>query len=235
MVDFQLNSALLIDVAGDRRQLGHWYKGQLVDKVCDESKTGHVEFLPPMLERLPFRQRKEYERVELIAVTTGPGGYAALRAGIAYALGLGLAWDRPVIGISLLQIWAEEAFGLSEACQCLAVHDARRGECLTQHFTMNDEMIAGSVQRQNFVQAERSLGGVQPLTSAPTRSQKDWVVIGSGAAYLNEPNWLSIERHHADLEAFGRCVARLDKGEYPTPTPLYVRPPDAMPPRNFLR
>ena len=65
-------------------------------------------------------------RLDLIAVTSGPGSFTGLKVGVAAAKGLGFALDRPCVGVSSLRALAA---GLTEPAQgpVGALFDARRG------------------------------------------------------------------------------------------------------------
>lgn len=69
--------------------------------------------------------------IDRIGVTVGPGSFTGLRVGLAFALGLGAALDRPVIGVSTLDALAASApiGGL-----VAAVIDARRGQAYARLF-----------------------------------------------------------------------------------------------------
>ncbi len=70
--------------------------------------------------------------VDRIAVDIGPGRFTGLRVGLTTARALALAVDKPVVGISSLELLAVDASDV--AGPVCAVIDARRNEVFQQHF-----------------------------------------------------------------------------------------------------
>jgi tRNA threonylcarbamoyladenosine biosynthesis protein TsaB len=67
---------------------------------------GHAEALMPMVERVMKAADTPFTALDRIAVTVGPGSFTGLRVGISAARGLGLAADKPVIGVTTLSAFA---------------------------------------------------------------------------------------------------------------------------------
>jgi tRNA threonylcarbamoyladenosine biosynthesis protein TsaB len=74
---------------------------------------GHAEALMPTIDRVMKAAELPFTEVDRIAVTVGPGSFTGLRVGISAARGLGLAADKPVVGVTTLSAFA--APFLSEA------------------------------------------------------------------------------------------------------------------------
>jgi len=56
---------------------------------------------------------------QAIGVVTGPGSFTGIRLGLAYAKGLAMGWNIPLVGINM--------FELAEPSSCLAI-DSGRGD-----------------------------------------------------------------------------------------------------------
>ena len=67
---------------------------------------GHAEALMPMVERVMKTADVPFTALDRIAVTVGPGSFTGLRVGISAARGLGLAADKPVVGVTTLSAYA---------------------------------------------------------------------------------------------------------------------------------
>ena len=67
---------------------------------------GHAEALMPMIERVMQAATLPFTALDRIAVTVGPGSFTGLRVGISAARGLGLAADKPVVGVTTLSAYA---------------------------------------------------------------------------------------------------------------------------------
>src|ERR1700756_5492377 len=63
---------------------------------------GHAEAVMPLIARVMDRAATEFDELDRIAVTVGPGSFTGLRVGIAAARGLALAARKPAVGLSTL-------------------------------------------------------------------------------------------------------------------------------------
>ena len=218
-------------------------------RVCEimpgMTGRGHVEILAPAIAALMAEEKTDFSDLSAIAVTTGPGSFSGVRAGCATARALAQAARLPVIGISLMELWAGRA---AEDC----VADAE------------DVLLAVLPAGANlFLQAFRlQFSALRPVEAAASRTVQEavahcrefdsLVLLGSGAdrlaAALEKDTASS---HHA------MARAKLDAGmswHIPSlaqpdavlladmaaqrepaadfPIPLYVRPPDARMPQE---
>ncbi len=89
-------------------------------RIADE--IGLAGALPGLLESLLDRAGRA---LDLIGVVVGPGSFTGLRAGIATALGIGLALDVPVVGVTVTEALTPELAGLDRALWTAVT--ARRG------------------------------------------------------------------------------------------------------------
>ncbi|MCO8029631.1 tRNA (adenosine(37)-N6)-threonylcarbamoyltransferase complex dimerization subunit type 1 TsaB [Brevundimonas diminuta] len=184
---------------------------------------GHQERLGG-LARDAAAEAGGFDGVDRIGVTVGPGSFTGLRVGLAFALGLGAALDRPVVGISTL-----DALAASVAAPGLvaAVIDARRGQVYGRLF--RDGAPLGEAEAwpletaRDRILAEAGQGGV--------------LLVGSGATLLAET---FPELAGARLEPLAapspQALARLTMAADPAtspPSPLYLRAPDATPPSRL--
>lgn len=185
---------------------------------------GHQERLGG-LARDAAAEAGGFDGVDRIGVTVGPGSFTGLRVGLAFALGLGAALGRPVVGISTL-----DALAVSVPAQGLvaAVIDARRGQVYGRLFrdgaplgeaeawpleTARDRILAGAGQG----------GGVLLVGSGATLLAETFPELsGAGLESLAAPS----------PEALARLTMAADPATSP-PSPLYLRAPDATPPSRL--
>lgn len=92
----------------------------------DESRT-HGERLPAEIAVALDRAGVSRERLDLLAVATGPGGFTGLRIGLAAVQGLAMTLNKPVAGVSALDALAEQA-GDTPAQLIVPWMDAQRGD-----------------------------------------------------------------------------------------------------------
>lgn len=121
---------LAIDTAAPRLQLALLLADGRCDALVEDIAKGHAEILFDRIAALLGRNRIDYAAVERFATTTGPGSFTGLRIGLSAARGLGLARQRPVIGVPSLL-----AISLSADAGAVAVLlDARRDEAYFEIF-----------------------------------------------------------------------------------------------------
>lgn len=92
----------------------------------DASRT-HGERLPGELARALDHAGISRDRIDLLAVATGPGAFTGLRIGLSAIQGLAMTLNKPVIGISALDALAAQV----EHGECdliLPWMDAQRGD-----------------------------------------------------------------------------------------------------------
>lgn len=92
----------------------------------DASRT-HGERLPAEISTALDRAGVSRERIDLLAVATGPGGFTGLRIGLAAVQGLAMTLNKPVAGVSALDALAEQA-GDTAAQLIVPWMDAQRGD-----------------------------------------------------------------------------------------------------------
>lgn len=103
----------------------------LAERFLNFKKT-HSETLMSMVDQVLGECEITVQDLTAIAVTIGPGSFTGLRIGLAAAKGLSLAADRPLVGISTLEVMAHNiVFSDSMICPLL---DARKQEVYTAFF-----------------------------------------------------------------------------------------------------
>lgn len=195
----------------------------------DESRT-HGERLPGELARALEAAGITRDRLELLAVATGPGAFTGLRIGLAAMQGLAMTLAKPVIGISALDALAEQVESADSADPEIIVPwmDAQRGD-----------VFATLVERPSGV-------AIEPPTAATPMAMLDaWQrhLAGRRAIFIGD----AVDRDAAVIRRPGEAwqtrtpaplapqIARLARrrarqGEAGAPhalTPIYVRRPDA--------
>jgi len=134
----------------------------------------HVEALTPLIQQVLNQAGLTTADLAGIAVGTGPAPYTGLRIGLVTAKALGLASQRPVWGISDLDVLADQAVAdldLAEGSTVLATLDAKRREVYWAQYTVD----AGAPVR---------LQG--PAVGAPGETPRADCTVGEGAALYPE-------------------------------------------------
>ena len=90
---------LAIDSAGLVASVAVVEDGVLIAEYTMNYKKTHSQTLLPMLEEVKKAISLDLSSIDAIAVAAGPGSFTGLRIGSATAKGLGLALDKPLIGV----------------------------------------------------------------------------------------------------------------------------------------
>tara|TARA_B100000686_G_C16698645_1_gene922041 strand:- start:467 stop:1171 length:705 start_codon:yes stop_codon:yes gene_type:complete len=206
--------------------------GKTLSKSIDYMDRGHAEALMPMVKKVMKSARCTPKKIQLIAVTIGPGAFTGLRLGIAAARGIALATGTECIGLTSTETLAASLMNVKVDGCILAIMSSKRSDVYAQAFK----------------------GNVVPITEPSAITPKDickyfsifcdnsssCTLVGDAqdlvAPYLIEAGWnikksLSIFPDAAILA--GLAEARWKLGlPYRPPKPLYIRPPDASIPKN---
>ena len=167
-----------------------------------------------MVRDLMRDARARFDDLDRIGVTVGPGSFTGLRVGLAFAKGLALATGRPCVGVGTLEALAADAGnGLSAA-----VIDAGRGNLYLQIFDGDAALTAPDIVGRDAAAARliEVCGGRETTLVGP----------GAGLVLAAAPGARLLEFAAPRPEIVARLAARAE----PAPaTPLYLRPPDAVP------
>lgn len=172
--------------------------------VCSEAmRKGHAERIAGMARDAMAQAGLGFEGIDRIAVTVGPGSFAGVRVGLAFARGLAVALEKPCLGFSTLELFA-------------------RGEG-------DSGLRAGAIPAPEavFLGVWQDGGMIHPparlsLEEARARLPVGCAVFGPGAASLGHES--------ADVVPSVAALARLAAVADPAhraPDPLYLRPPYA--------
>jgi tRNA threonylcarbamoyladenosine biosynthesis protein TsaB len=193
----------------------------------DGSRT-HGERLPGEIARALEQAAITRDRIDLLAVATGPGAFTGLRIGLAAIQGLAMTLDKPAIGVSALDALAEQIIE-SDADMLVPWMDAQRGD-----------VFATVIDRRSQATIET------PAAASPTALLETWRahLVNRRAIFIGD----AALRDSAFIEASGAGLwhaqpplplapqiaiigrRRAQNGESGPPhklEPIYVRRPDA--------
>lgn len=198
-----------------------------VEALFEPMATGQAERLMPMIDSAMRTAGLGFADLNRIAVTVGPGTFTGTRIGIAAARALALATGAGVVGMSSLQVMAEEVVrGLAheQKNQALAVAvDAHRGQVYVQAFAAGTARALAPVQLLD-VEAAAHLARHEIMTFAGSGAA---LVVAAAAAH-----GYAAAAILPDLQpnaAFLLLAAQDAQPLADPPTPLYLRPADAKP------
>ena len=101
----------------------------LLAEYTTNYKKTHSQTLLPMLDEVKRMIELDLSSIDAIAVAAGPGSFTGLRIGSATAKGLGLALDKPLIGVPTVDALAMNLYGAGG--YICPIMDARRNQVYT--------------------------------------------------------------------------------------------------------
>ncbi len=182
---------------------------------------GHSERLAGLVRDVVAETGEGFGALSRIGVVVGPGSFTGLRVGLAFALGLGAALDRPVIGLSALDALATSGPG-GGPDRTAALIDARRGQVYARLWSGGLALgPAEALTVETARERVRDLGGPRLL-------------MGSGATLIQDdrPDTSVLPLAGPSADALARLTRQADPALSPA-RPLYLRAPDATPPTRL--
>jgi tRNA threonylcarbamoyladenosine biosynthesis protein TsaB len=198
-IDTALGAATAVAADGER----------LLAVRCRPMARGHQEAIATLTRDAMAEAGIAFSDLGRIGVTVGPGSFTGLRVGLAFAKGLALAWETPLVGIGTLEALAASA----PAGRTIAAIDAGRGQVYVQSF---GDGVEGPPRQLALTDAERLVQDHHPE-----------IMVGSAVDLLAAaPAARRIALAYASPEALvGRTLAAAPPAG--PPRPLYLRAPDA--------
>jgi len=161
-----LATLLYIDTAGPDALVGI-SKGQEIIAIRENKvSTTHAEFVQVAVKELLISLSMTVSELDAVVVTLGPGSYTGLRVGLASAKGLAYALQKPLIGLSTLQLLAHRALQTldQDAVQIFSMLDAKRMEVFggvydtslneiqaEQAFEINEDLLKSLLSKGKIV------------------------------------------------------------------------------------
>ncbi len=178
---------------------------------------GHSEVLPVMVASGVAATGLAASDFDRVAVVIGPGAFAGVRVGLAFARGLCLGTQIRAVGVTSTRALAASV----DAAPVATVFDARRSQVYAALYGENlSELIAPFVASP--AEAARRIGSAVA---------GDFALAGSGAELI-APHVNSLARLIGRRRLDPIAIARLagEPGDFSSsPLPLYLREPDAAP------
>lgn len=178
---------------------------------------GHAEHLAPMVAAALGEAGVSARDLDRIGVVIGPGGFAGVRVGLAFALGLAVGTKAKVVGVGSLAALAAALPG--EGLRA-AVIDARRGQVYAALYGEGPETL------------------LPPFVSDPKETLETLAHAAAGRAMSLTGDAISLlgalpagwradaASPYIDAKIVARLAAEAPEPAGP-PSPLYLRPPDA--------
>jgi len=203
--------------------------GRIVARRAAAMTRGQSEALMPMIEDVLAEAGAGYADLSALAVTVGPGAFTGLRIGLAAARGLALALRIPLAGVTTLEaVAASVPDDARRGRRLLVALDSKRDDLYAQAFGPDLSALSGPAALFPEALADLAAGGGPLLVAGDA--------AGRAVAALKDRG-IPAEASDAPGVPDAAIVARIaaDRPLPPAgspPSPVYLRPPDAVAAKN---
>jgi tRNA threonylcarbamoyladenosine biosynthesis protein TsaB len=201
---------------------------RMIAQESQAMKRGHAEALMPLIARVIREAGIAFAALDRIAVTTGPGSFTGLRVGLSAARGIGLAANKPVVGLSTLTAYAAPVVGQNAAQAVLSAIDARHDHVYFQVVSGD----GGSLMRPRVAPVEEALGA----------ARFGAVHLVGNAAKILADRWpadavppFKVDPQPAPDIAWLAWLGAAVSPDIAPARPYYLRAPDAKPQKDLLQ
>jgi tRNA threonylcarbamoyladenosine biosynthesis protein TsaB len=201
--------------------------GELLGEISLRNQESHSERILPAAEWLLKTLGLSVQALSAVAVSSGPGSFTGLRAGIATAKGLAFSLGVPLFGIPTLD--ALVAHLPPEEGPVCAVLSARRGEVYRAFFHSG---TAGAKRSgPDGLVTAASLAGEVPAGCLVVGelAALETADAGGSRSFRFAPSFLNHPRASAVAFLGGIALSESRDSEIATLVPRYLRPCDAVP------
>ena len=201
--------------------------GQVLASLSLNSNITHSRRLLAAIDWLLSETEMDWQAVDGLAVSLGPGSFTGLRIGMATVKGLATAMHKPLLGVSTLDALAFNCTGEQLIC---AVLDARKKEVYTCFYRSDLNGIPRRIGAIRVVTPQRLVADIeQPVlfVGDAVMAYGDFWREALGASFVSAPRTL----HYPCASAIGLLAGEMLQHdqclELATAAPLYVRASDA--------
>ncbi len=211
---------LAFDTTAAACSVALWRDGIVLQSASAVMEQGQAEALMPMIETVMATANTPYTALDRIAVTIGPGSFTGVRVGLSAARGIAMAADKPVIGVTSLEVlaYAVPDSELPNGPGILVAVDARRGDFFLQKFKA-DRTPAGEIT------------SLLPEAVAAWAGAGPWIIAGDGAVTIAPVIHarVSTASPRPDTTALA-ALAAVRVPQIGGPLPLYIHAPSVTMP-----
>ena len=199
-----------------------------------EVETGRdqARILIPLIEEVLAELGIGFKDVDVVASTVGPGSFTGLRLGLSTVRSLGLALDRPMIGLNTLEVVARHAVSDGPGSDpVLAVLETKRSDYYVQLFTAEGQPETAPLALER-TQVHDLIGDRRVILAGDAVNR---IRDESGGKLPVSREMHRVLLHPRTLTALARDKA--EKGEGVDLSPVYLRGADVSvskrPPRRI--
>lgn len=232
-------TVLAFDTATSSCAIVVWREGEVLAKAQEFLERGHAEVLVPMIEKVLAEAKLDYQDLDLLAVTVGPGAFTGIRIGLATARSLSLAGNLPLIGVTNFEALAHATLATERVgSNVLVILETKRADFYAGLFDENLSPLCAPKAVDEAALLEMA-GGMSGGMSGEKSGQHPLLLIGD-----------ALKRALPALQTTGVEIAISSSGPHVEPAivaelamavfekgvelgvsldpvlPLYLKPPD---------
>ena len=142
---------LAFDASTEALSLVLNYNGQVFHHF-EECPQQHSQKILPLVDELLAKANCKLTDLDVIGFGQGPGSFTGVRISVSIAQGLAYACKLPLVGVSTLQMMAQQAYQQTGEVSVFSAIDARMGEIYFAHYMLNDSGIMTLVGDETVLQ-----------------------------------------------------------------------------------
>ncbi len=160
---------LAIDTSGVTASVAILQDETVLAEIYLNLGRNHSEVLLPSIDHLLIATGLDLKAIDIFACTVGPGSFTGIRIGVSTVKGLALAVDRPIVGLSALEVLAMNAVGFQK--KICPMIDARKEQVYAGSYADNCSKALTNIIPERLFKADDFLELIG----------EDAVFIGTGA------------------------------------------------------
>ena len=121
----------------------------------EECPQQHSQKILPLVDSLLAKKNCNLKDLDVIGFGQGPGSFTGVRISVAIAQGLAYACKLPLVGVSTLQMMAQQAYQQTGATQVFSAIDARMGEIYFAEYTLGENGTMELVAEEQVLKPEQ--------------------------------------------------------------------------------
>lgn len=121
----------------------------------EECPQQHSQKILPLVDSLLAKAKCNLKDLDVIGFGQGPGSFTGVRISVAIAQGLAYACKLPLVGVSTLQMMAQQAYQQTGATHVFSAIDARMGEIYFAEYTLGENSTMELVAEEHVLKPEQ--------------------------------------------------------------------------------